>query len=83
VKLRYRQRDLPCRIEAADGGVTLRFEAPQRGAAPGQYAVFYDGEECLGGAAIMASIQPEESWRTASRRAASSRSEAGASTTTP
>ncbi|MGQ0383591.1 MAG: tRNA 2-thiouridine(34) synthase MnmA [Gammaproteobacteria bacterium] len=71
VKLRYRQCDVPCRIEGAAGGVAVLFDAPQRGAAPGQYAVFYDGEECLGGAAIMSLVQTEDSCRTASRRAAS------------
>ncbi len=33
-------------------GLTVRFDAPQRGVAPGQSVVLYDGEECLGGAVI-------------------------------
>jgi tRNA-specific 2-thiouridylase len=36
----------------ADGGLGLHFDAPQRAATPGQYAVLYDGERCLGGAVI-------------------------------
>ncbi len=52
-----------------------------RGAAPGQYVVFYEGEECLGGAAIMAVHPLEESCRTASRPAASSRSADAATST--
>ncbi|MGQ0429894.1 MAG: aminomethyltransferase beta-barrel domain-containing protein, partial [Gammaproteobacteria bacterium] len=81
VKLRYRQRDVPCRIEAAAGGIAVRFDELQRGAAPGQYAVFYDGEECLGGAAIMSLVQAEDACRTASRRVASSSSATAVTTT--
>ena len=52
VKLRYRQPDVRCRVTRDAGGLVVRFEAPQRGAAPGQYAVFYRADECLGGAVI-------------------------------
>ncbi|MGH8256741.1 MAG: tRNA 2-thiouridine(34) synthase MnmA [Steroidobacteraceae bacterium] len=55
VKLRYRQpsqQALVC-IEA-DGGATLQFEIAQRAATPGQYAVLYDAERCLGGGVIEA-----------------------------
>jgi tRNA-specific 2-thiouridylase len=33
----------------ADGGATVAFDEPQLGVAPGQAAVFYDGDEVLGG----------------------------------
>lgn len=52
-KIRYRQADQACEAHVRDdGSLELRFDAPQRAATPGQYAVLYDGERCLGGAAI-------------------------------
>ncbi len=53
VKTRYRQADGPCVLEAAGGGAfSLSFERPQWAATPGQSAVLYDGEVCLGGGFI-------------------------------
>jgi tRNA-specific 2-thiouridylase len=53
VKVRYRQADQPARLEVkADGTARIVFEQPQRAVTPGQYAVAYDGERCLGGAVI-------------------------------
>ena len=52
VKTRYRQRDLACRLEAAGGTVRVALREPARAVTPGQYAVFYDGERCLGGGVI-------------------------------
>jgi len=53
VKSRYRQTDTPCRLVAiADDRCTLACEVPQWAATPGQSAVLYDGEACLGGGII-------------------------------
>ena len=50
VRLRYRHAGAKCLVAPLEGGgasVTLR--EPQRGVAPGQAAVFYDGDEVVGG----------------------------------
>jgi len=53
VKVRYRQLDQPALFEPGAGGTArIAFDHPQRAVTPGQYAVVYDGERCLGGAVI-------------------------------
>lgn len=53
VKTRYRQADQHCTIGAVDGDrVRVSFARPQRAVTPGQYAVFYDRNLCLGGGVI-------------------------------
>lgn len=55
-KTRYRQADSPCVISALGGAAeaffSLSFEAPQWAVTPGQSAVLYSGEVCLGGGVI-------------------------------
>lgn len=52
-KTRYRQADAPCHFEAeGDGGFALHFSDAQWAVTPGQSAVVYDGEVCLGGGVI-------------------------------
>jgi tRNA-specific 2-thiouridylase len=57
-KTRYRQADAPCTFEPVAGGFMLRFEAPQWAVTPGQSAVLYDGEVCLGGGVIAGAEVP-------------------------
>jgi tRNA-specific 2-thiouridylase len=53
VKTRYRQRDVPCHVSLqADGSARVRFAEPVWAVTPGQYAVFYDQDRCLGGGVI-------------------------------
>jgi len=52
-KTRYRQADAACTVlDAVNGRIELGFEEPQWAVTPGQSAVLYDGEVCLGGAVI-------------------------------
>jgi len=54
-KIRYRQTDQDCTLRhALDDRLMVRFEPPQRAAAPGQFIVFYQDHRCLGGAVIEA-----------------------------
>ena len=53
-KTRYRQQDAACTLEPgpAAGSWCLAFTEPQWAVTPGQSAVLYDGEVCLGGGVI-------------------------------
>jgi tRNA-specific 2-thiouridylase len=52
-KTRYRQADAPCTLQLhTDGALHLAFDEPQWAVTPGQSAVVYDGEVCLGGGVI-------------------------------
>lgn len=53
VKTRYRQQDLPCQINPIDDEhIEVIFDQPIAAVTPGQSAVFYLGEVCLGGGII-------------------------------
>ncbi|MDE1989034.1 MAG: tRNA 2-thiouridine(34) synthase MnmA [Betaproteobacteria bacterium] len=52
-KSRYRQQDAACALAFEDpASLTLQFSEPQWAITPGQSAVLYDGEVCLGGGII-------------------------------
>lgn len=52
-KTRYRQSDQACTIQyLAQNQLRVDFASPQRALTLGQYVVFYDGDECLGGGVI-------------------------------
>ncbi|MGQ9849711.1 MAG: tRNA 2-thiouridine(34) synthase MnmA [Aggregatilineaceae bacterium] len=54
IKIRYKARPAWGAVSVLDDGrVTVRFDAPQRDITPGQGAVFYQGEVCLGGGIII------------------------------
>jgi len=52
VKTRYRQNDLKCLIEMDAARLRVRLARPARAVTPGQYAVFYLDDLCLGGGVI-------------------------------
>lgn len=53
VKTRYRQEDIPCTVTPQeDGSIKVIFDEPQKAVTPGQSAVFYQNEICLGGGII-------------------------------
>ncbi|MBQ4074489.1 MAG: tRNA 2-thiouridine(34) synthase MnmA [Clostridia bacterium] len=51
-KFRYRQADQPVTVTRSGDQLHFVFDGPQRAVTPGQSAVIYDGEKCLGGGII-------------------------------
>ncbi|MDH0354987.1 tRNA 2-thiouridine(34) synthase MnmA [Morganella sp. GD04133] len=57
VKTRYRQEDISCTVTPlGDDKISVRFDNPVAAVTPGQSAVFYQDEVCLGGGVIEARI---------------------------
>ena len=61
-KVRYRQQEQAALVRALPNGwVELTFDEPQRAMAPGQAAVWYQGDTLVGGGTIAAESEPENS----------------------
>lgn len=52
IKVRHSPRTAPAAVAAGEGGLRVRLAEPDPGLAPGQVAVIYQGERCLGGGQI-------------------------------
>ena len=52
VRIRYRQPLQSATLVMRESGLYILFDEPQRGMSPGQFAVWYDGEEMLGSGVI-------------------------------
>ena len=56
VRIRHKGGRIPCTVSAGDE-VTVQFAEPARAVAPGQAAVFYDGDRVLGGGWIRRALE--------------------------
>ena len=52
VRIRYRQPLQDAALVMRENGLYILFDLPQRGITPGQFAVWYDGDEMLGSGVI-------------------------------
>ncbi len=51
-KIRYRKKEVPCKVEELHDKVRVIFAEPQESVTPGQAVVFYEGDVVLGGGVI-------------------------------
>ena len=55
-KFRYRQPEQGCTVHIKSDCIEVEFNEPQRAITEGQFAVFYDGDKCIGGGVIEKAI---------------------------
>jgi tRNA-specific 2-thiouridylase len=61
VKTRYRQQDIACEfVPMENGQAKVVFDSPQKAVTPGQSAVFYQNDICLGGGIIDSYVKVDE-----------------------
>lgn len=51
-RVRYRTEDVPCLVSKIKNQIVVTISKTQRAVTPGQYVVFWQGKECLGGGEI-------------------------------
>lgn len=51
-KFRYRQPEQKCTVHIRENQIEVEFKEKQRAITEGQFAVFYDGDKCIGGGVI-------------------------------
>ena len=57
-KIRYKDKGALSNLTAYENGVNVRFYEDVKGIAPGQSAVFYEGDDVIGGGIIQRNTQP-------------------------
>ena len=57
VQLRLHHDPAPAVVTPAETGASVTLEAPERAITPGQWAVFYDAEECVLAAAVIERVE--------------------------
>lgn len=56
-KFRYRQKEQECLVTHDENGCYIEFKEKQRAITPGQFAVLYSGDECIGATTIMEPVK--------------------------
>jgi tRNA-specific 2-thiouridylase len=54
--IRYHHPENACEVEEGTHGLQVRFATPERAVAPGQFVVFFSGEELVGSAVIECAV---------------------------